>query len=160
MKSTVLLFLSAVHFSVFATLALPQLPDAVYADTEVSTNIPFAVNYDRLDKLTFVFDLTVTATNNFEVLLGCDTDQDGRLSVEESLLSFGYDCGAWFSRQDGATAVEASSVDGCVRREVVLRRTVVDPSWNLMRIVRRGLHVSDETLSVQIENKRFVIVVR
>jgi hypothetical protein len=29
-----------------------------------------------------------------------------------------------------------------------------------MRVVRRGVHVADETLLVQIENKRFALIVR
>ena len=160
MKGVVFLFLSIVHFSVYAALIVPQLPESVYADTEVSTNIPFAVDHVRLDKLTFFFDLTATATNNFEVLIGCDVNQDGRLSLEESRLSFGYDCGAWFSRKGSVTVCETMSVEGRFRREVVLRRIDIDPTWNLMRVVRRGVHVADETLSVQIENKRFVLIVR
>jgi hypothetical protein len=142
------------------SLDLPQMSESTYADSEVSTNVPFSVDYERLDKLNVIFDLTATATNNFEVSLGADADNDGRLTYEESQLSFGYDCGAWFSRKGSVTVCEASSVDGRIHREVVLRRIDIAPTWNLMRVVRRGVHVADETLSVQAENKRFVLTVR
>ena len=142
------------------SLDIPSLSECAYADSEVSTNVPFALDYDRLDKLNFIFDLTATATNNFEVALGLDTDNDGRLSSVESELSFGYDCGVWFSRKGSVTVCETSSVDGRIHREVVLRRIDIAPTWNLMRVVRRGVHVADETLLVQIENKRFALIVR
>jgi hypothetical protein len=160
MKAWIISLFAALPVLGAVSLDVPQLPERTYADSEVSTNVPFSVDYERLDKLNFIFDLTATATNNFEVALGLDADNDGRLISEESQFSFGYDCGVWFSRKGSVTVCEASSVDGRIHREVVLRRIDIAPTWNLMRVVRRGVHVADETLSVQIENKRFVLIVR
>jgi hypothetical protein len=160
MKFFLISLFSALPVFGAGSLHVPQMPESMYADSEVSTNVPFAVDYERLDRLNFIFDLTATATNNLEVLLGSDADNDGRLSSVESELSFGYDCGVWFSRKGVVTVCETSSVDGRIHREVVLRRIDIAPTWNLMRVVRRGVHVADETLSVQIENTRFVLIVR
>lgn len=160
MKSLLIPVFAALPVVGAVSLHVPQLPESAYADSEVSTHVPFSVDFERLDKLNVIFDLTATATNNFEVSLGLDADNDGRLTSEESQLSFGYDCGAWFSRKGSVTVCETMSVEGRFRREVVLRRIDIDPTWNLMRVVRRGVHVADETLSVQIENKRFVLIVR
>lgn len=160
MKAWIISLFAALPVLGAVSLDVPQLPERTYADSEVSTNVPFTLDYERLDKLNFIFDLTATATNNFEVLLGSDADNDGRLISEESQFSFGYDCGVWFSRKGSVTVCEVSSVDGRIHREVVLRRIDIAPTWNLMRVVRRGVHVADETLSVQIENKRFVLIVR
>jgi hypothetical protein len=160
MKFFLISLFSALPVFGAGSLHVPQLPERTYADSEVSTNVPFVVDYERLDKLNFIFDLTATATNNFEVALGLDADNDGHLTSEESHLSFGYDCGAWFSRKGSVTVCEASSVDGRIHREVVLHRINIAPTWNLMRVVRRGVHMAEETLSVQIENTRFVLIVR
>ena len=76
-----------------STLSAPTLPPCEFADTEVTTNIPIRVNLERLDKMRFVLELSPTATNDVEVLIGHDADANGVLSVEESRIVFGYDCG-------------------------------------------------------------------
>ena len=80
-------------------LSVPTLPLCEYADTEVSTNIPIRVNLERLDRMRFALELSPTATNDIEVLIGHDADTNGVLSVGESRIAFGYDCGQWFVRE-------------------------------------------------------------
>ena len=80
-------------------LSVPTLPLCEYADTEVSTNIPIRVNLERLEWMRFALELSPTATNDIEVLIGHDADTNGVLSVGESCIAFGYDCGNWFVRE-------------------------------------------------------------
>ena len=142
-----------------------ELPPSEYADTEVSTNIPMRVNLERLDWMRFALELSPTATNDIEVLIGHDADTNGVLSIEESRIAFGYDCGQWFERrmenvewriENGGEGV----ANGRVRRELAIRYKDFAPDWDLVKVVRRGLSASDESVSLVEERKRFVLFVR
>ena len=139
-----------------------QLTPPVFADTEVSTNIPIRVNLERLDKMRFVLELSPTATNDIEVLIGHDADANGVLSVEESRIAFGYDCGQWFVREGEEVRAETyiCTEQMYARRELVIRCKDFAPGWDLVKVVRRGLFASDESVSLVEERKRFVLFVR
>ncbi len=142
------------------TLSVPTLPPSEYADTEVSTNIPINVNLERLDWMRFALELSPTATNDIEVLIGYDADTNGVLSVEESRMAFGYDCGQWFVREGEEVRAEECPTEGRARREFAIRYKNFAPDWDLVKVVRRGLSASDETVSLVEERKRFVLFVR
>ena len=72
--------LSILHFS-------PALPPSEFADTEVSTNFTFAVGEGSNRRLVFSLELSASPTNNVEVAIGCDADEDGSLSLDEAVLS-------------------------------------------------------------------------
>ena len=55
-----------------------------YADTEVSTNIPFAVDFAAMSRMGFSISLDASPTNCVEAAIGTDTDNDGNLSPEET----------------------------------------------------------------------------
>ena len=146
-------------------LSVPTLPLCEYADTEVSTNIPIHVNLERLDWMRFVLELLPTATNDVEVLIGHDADTNGVLSVGESSIAFGYDCGQWFERRMENVEWRIENVgegvaNGRVRRELAIRYKDFAPDWDLVKVVRRGLSASDESVSLVEERKRFVLFVR
>ena len=92
--------------SVFA-VTTSNLPSAEFADTEVSTNIAFAVERSAMTRIEFTVALDATPTNNVEVAIGTDENGDGNLSVEEAAYVFGYDCGTWFCR----ARAESTTVD-------------------------------------------------
>ena len=93
-------FLTLLPLAAFgSTVTIGPLPPSEYADTEVSTNIPIRVNLERLEWMRFALELSPTATNDIEVLIGHDADTNGILSVGESRIAFGYDCGNWFVRE-------------------------------------------------------------
>ena len=142
------------------TLSVPTLPPSEYADTEVSTNIPINVNLERLDWMRFALELSPTATNDIEVLIGYDADTNGVLSVEESRMAFGYDCGQWFVREGEEVRAEECPTEGRARREFAIRYKNFALDWDLVKVVRRGLSASDETVSLVEERKRFVLFVR
>ena len=91
-----LLILSAA--TVAAGVAVVPLPAPEFADTEVSTNLVFSVGEGQNRSLVFTVELQATPSNNVEVAIGVDANGDGRLSVDESGLCVGYDCGTWFVR--------------------------------------------------------------
>ena len=82
----------------FAVTVTP-LPPSEFADTEVSTNIAFAVERPAMTRIEFTVALDATPTNNVEVAIGTDANGDGNLAVEEAACTFGYDCGRWFKRE-------------------------------------------------------------
>ena len=127
------------------------LPDAEFSDTEVSTNFSFAVGAVANRKLVFTLELQASPSNNVEVAIGCDADGDGHLSLDESGLTVGYDCGEWFvhSAERDTVTSEAVSDVGTFRHEYVIRSRHVDPSWNLVKVTRRGFGAADESVAVE-----------
>ena len=97
MKASVSLFAALVSASSFA-VEIPALPQSEFADMEVSTNFAFSVGGGSNRRLAFSLELQASPSNNVEVAIGCDADNDGRLSLDETALAVGYDCGEWFVR--------------------------------------------------------------
>ena len=159
----VLKYLALLPLAAFgSTVTIGPLPPSEYADTEVSTNIPIHVNLERLDWMRFVLELLPTATNDVEVLIGHDADTNGVLSVGESRIAFGYDCGNWFVREGEEVRAETyiCSEQMYARRELAIRYKDFAPDWDLVKVVRRGLGASDESILLVEERKRFVLFVR
>ena len=88
-------------------VTLPPLPASPYADTEVSTNVPF--NAVRSDAREFGVSMafTGTASNGVQVAFGRDADGDGDLAPEETRLLLGWRAGAYFI-EDAATGERVS----------------------------------------------------
>ena len=123
----------------FAVTVEP-LPPSEFADTEVSTNIAFAVERPAMTRIEFTVALDATPTNNVEVAIGTDANGDGNLAVEEAAHVFGYDCGTWFARSAGLEGL--GSLEGLgggrVEKTFVLKRRQLDTAWNLVKVTRRG----------------------
>ena len=75
------------------------LPPVEYADTETSTNIPFAVASSGAGRFTLSLSCIATPSNNVEAAFGYDTNNDGVLDLGEMSFTIGWDCDAWFVRQ-------------------------------------------------------------
>ena len=150
MKTSVCLFAVLVSACAFA-VELPALPPSEFADTEVSTNVALSVCAARNRRLVFSVELQASPSNNVEVAIGCDADADGRLSLAESALVVGYDCGEWFVRSAAKNDAEVVPVSdaGYFRRVYELRSRRVDPSWNLVKVTRRGFGVTNESIAVE-----------
>ena len=127
-------------------VTVSALPQSEYADTEVSTNIAFAVERPAMTRIEFTVALDATPTNNVEVAIGTDANSDGNLAVEEAAYVFGYDCGAWFARSAGLEGLGSleclGSLEGLgggrVEKTFVLKRRQLDTTWNLVKVTRRG----------------------
>ena len=135
------------------------LPDVVFADTEVSTNFTFAVGEGNNRKLVLSLDLQASPSNNVEVAIGCDANGDGHLSLDESGLAVGYDCGEWFVRSAEKDAVTSAVVSdtGTFRRVYEIRSRHIDPSWNLVKVTRRGFGAANESIAVEPAESGFAL---
>ena len=143
-------------------VTIPGLPQSAFADTEVSTNIAFAVERPAMTRIEFTVALDATPTNNVEVAIGTDANSDGNLAVEEAAYAFGWDCGKWFARSTGLESLgglEGLEV-GRVERMFVLKRRQLDTAWNLVKVTRRGCGVACELVKVEGKLPGFILEVR
>ena len=161
MKLLICAFAAAAGLYSFG-LEISFLPSSEYADTEVSTNFAFAVGYGCGCRLVFSLELEATPTNNVEVAIGHDADGDGHLSLDETALAVGFDCGDWFVRSAAADSVTYpdAAVSGLFRRTYEVQSRHVDPAWNLARVTRRGSGVLNETVSVEMRQTGFGITLQ
>ena len=140
-----------------------DLPGGEYADTEVATNLPFRVSLDEMSRVEISLSLVATPSNVVEVSIGTDENDDGELSFEETAWTFGYSCGTWFAfdaeTENGVEEAAMRSDGARIERTFVLRKKDQDPSWNLVRVVRRGEIPSDERVEVVGRKPGVVIVV-
>ena len=165
-----LLFVALASASSFAdnatnqlpTIAVcPALPGSSFADTEVSTNIAFSAG-DGMRRIRLAVDMTASPSNNVEVAIGRDADNDGRLSLAESALTVGYDCGEWFVRsaeKDSHSAVGVEDI-GRFCRAYEVRARHIDRSWNLVKVTRRDTAAADESVVAELTETGFGLSVR
>jgi len=138
-----------------ARVDVPSLPAAAYADTEASTNIPLRVNAAAIQSLTLSVSFDSCETNEVFVAIGADGDSDGDLSLDEAVLVYGYDCGAWYRADLRTGATGAADGNG-----LVVGKGEFDPTWNLVKVVRRGAAEMGESVSVDVDKVRFDIRIR
>ena len=85
--------------------SLPPLPEPSFFDGEVSRCYPF----DQSGLGSIWIDLsatfTGTASNNLEIAFGQDVDRDGELSLRETDLILGWNCGHHFIERFKASEV-------------------------------------------------------
>ena len=137
--------------SAAAGVAVGPLPTPEFADTEVSTNFVFSVGEGQNRSLVFTVELQATPSNNVEVAIGIDADEDGNLSLDESELCVGYDCGTWFVRSASDDAITTSDAadSGVFRRTYRVRARRVNALWNLVKVTRRGSDAATESVLVE-----------
>ena len=184
-----LLISCAVASAVFALPPVrPVLPPVAHADTETVTNVPFTAWQEHAGKFTFSLTCRTTPTNNVQAAFGTDADGDGVLSLEESDLVVGWDCGTWFVQNgfDGdhieltgvaggeQTLVWTTKLSPRTATPVQVTATVgglpvfggVDAgifyrrTWNMLRLTGRGLADSGETLTVRVLPDSLVMIMR
>ena len=161
----ILAILPAVAFGV----TVETLPQSEYADTEVSTNIPFAVSFDTMSRVNFALSLDASPSNSVEVSIGEDANGDGNLSPEEAAYTVGFDCGRWFKRSaaDDSETVETDNqgqtlivTSGRAERNFRLRKSRLDEAWNLVKVTRRGVAEIGEVTLVEGRKPGFAVEVR
>ena len=169
-----------------ANAALPQPPASAHEDEESATNsVAFAsaVEGNRF-RLSLALD---AATNNSVVVeFGVDSNCDGALGRDEVAFSVGWDCGEWVFRDRRSGAVAASertlgrrklewtvvlAADGSAKSLLAtddgatvfcgdVPETFFDPTWNMVRIARRGSVAADECLDCRFSFVPFHIYMR
>ena len=162
--AAVVLVALLVHASAFAgaRMVVPSLPEPGAPDAEVATNFPLTVNAERLERMTVAVSLDSCVTNEVLVAIGADADNDGVLSMDESDIVFGCDCGVWYRTdlRTGSASTEGSDPPVEATSAVVIGKREFDPAWNLVKVVRRGLGEIGETVEVGEERVRFEIRIR
>ena len=160
-----LLSFALLALSAFAgqRVVVSQMPEPVRTLAEVETNVVFSTGAATDNKWTLTIERDAATSNSVEVVLGCDTNEDGVLGIEEGELSIGWDCGEWFWRDRRSNA--ACRVEGTARHldmtlylrdhaakslassvfPSVVSPTCFNPNWNLARVVSRGA----ETIRVE-----------
>ena len=160
--------LAMVLFLPVAALAVTvePLPPSEFADTEVSTNIAFAVDRTKMTRIEFTVALDATPTNNVEVAIGTDENSDGNLSVEEAAYVFGWDCGRWFCRARDENKIENTAVDLDLRPRPLLSHTFIlkmrklDTAWDTVKVTRRGSGAVCELVKAEGRKPGFKLEVR
>ena len=166
----------------------PALLPVEYADAETTTNVSFTAWQENAGRFTFSLTCRTTPTNNVQAAFGTDADGDGVLSLEESDLVVGWDCGAWFVQNcfDGG---RIESVTGAGDEQTLVWTVTLSPrtaipkrinaavgdtvvfggakagmfysrTWNMLRLTGRGLADSGESLDVRIIPNSLFMVVR
>ena len=109
MNKLPLLFVAISSMALALPSVRPVLPSVEHVDTEAATNVPFTAWQEHVGKFKFSLTCRTTAMNNVQFAFGRDADDDGILSLEESDLVVGWDCGKWFVQGgDDAERIEAA----------------------------------------------------
>ncbi|MBR4617681.1 MAG: hypothetical protein IKO55_18895 [Kiritimatiellae bacterium] len=173
-----------------SAVRLDQLPLGEYADTESTTNVPFA--FGQLGARNFQFEMSFAATpsNNVQLAFGRDADSDGVLSLEETDMTFGWDCGEWriANGETGETLSSAAATTNDVKAltwDLLLRRGrprrlavsengiavfpecsgapgqwFFSPEWDMLRLAVRGVDAPQESVGVGMKISGYKINLR
>ena len=154
--------------ALFPTMAfgvtVETLPVSEYADTEVSTNIPFVVSFGAMGRMNFSISLDASPSNCVEVSIGVDANGDGVLSLDETDQTFGYDCGRWFQRDAVADEVkmigEGEQWNSRLEKTFLLKKRKLDEAWNLIKVTRRGKAEIGEVVLIEGRKPGAALIVR
>ena len=95
---------------IWANAADVALHSCPLPDTEFETNF-VAETWNDFDRIMGVrFDFNASPSNNVQAAFGVDENHDGVLSVEETELAVGWDCGSWFVSGYGEELAEPAAV--------------------------------------------------
>ena len=89
-----------------SAINLPTPDPSPYPDTESSVNVA-VTNWPALGRrVKLTLTANFTPSNCVQIALGQDTDSDGDLAPEETMLCIGVDCGEPFARVESKSRVE------------------------------------------------------
>ena len=191
MRRILLLSVCLVAIAARASYVRPnRLPRGEYADTEVTTNVPYAFGLEDARSFQFELNLVGSPSNNVQLAFGRDADSDGALAAEETDMVFAWDCGGWRIVNCEAGDViesEAATTDnakvfawnlllrrGRPRRLAALENGVpvfaeladapepwlYSPEWDILRLTVRGIDAPQESVRVGMEISGCRIIMR
>ena len=156
------------------TLAL--LAPSTQADTEVTTNVSCPIDAPSTKEFRVEVALIGTPSNNVESVIGTDKDGDGELSFDEEGLKVEWVCGEFFVSGNGEEGIgtgasfvtEGPDTNGFVtavltipiRRHKANPGWLYDPTWNMVRVTKRGIDEPMERVTVATRVVGFRILVR
>ena len=154
---------TSLYASAAERFTFPQLPESPYADTEISTNVPFSTGAVTSRRFSLAIELDALSNSTVQVAFGTDSDSDGTLSWPETEFLLGWRCGGWFYRDKVANAENflprevdhrilnwtvllnvnrqphfVSAHDNGESLEFQVSRGMFNPRWNLARVTMRG----------------------
>ena len=137
------------------TLALPPLPSGELPDTEVVTNVALNIRYDSMTRFSLSLNTASVVSNEVVVAVGCDADEDGDLSFNETAFVFGIEDGERYivDYQTGAMQMGVGPT-------VTIKARHFNPSWNMVKVVKRGEGAVGETVVVEREMRYFSLSIR
>ena len=123
-KTMLILAVCAVTFACAKAVGPVPLEDAVFVDTEASTNVPPPACTGDPHVFSFTMDFAGSPSNAVEIAFGVDADGDDVLAPDEARLVIGWDCSAWFVRNEteGETVWEPAAVSSGAQSLSVLMR--------------------------------------
>ena len=160
-----------------AMQSLPLPPASGYVDTESSTNILFAGFNDLTRFMNVRTEVFTSLASCVQVAVGTDNNGNGDLTVDETDLVLGYDCGTCFIRDERNghewtedvsnllsgdfighvfSALAAPRYDG-VHQE---NGMVFSREWNLMKVTTRGDQTLAPTLGLEFKNNPMVFILK
>ena len=159
--------LSPDTFATTVTLA-PPAPSA-FTDTESSATYPLS-GWDALTRFyTLTMEVETNAVSCVQVAVGTDLNSNGNLAPEETAFVAGYDCGAWFAREEREVGFGSRSRVGfdpsssgeagrlpCAKIDLA---PVFDPTWNAVKVTTRGF-VRAPSITVEFKNTPMRISIR
>ena len=169
-----------------ANNVLPRPGDEGYADSEALTNEVFAVGAMSENWFRLTLEMGALTNNTVAVEFGKDGNSDGKLSCDEIDLSLGWMGGKMFLKDCRTNLSVAKDLGSGQHKLVWLIRLIpdrvgwrvvlmddrsevlkqvfpnalIDESWNLVRVVRRGVSSGDERVSYSGFNFPFRVIVR
>ena len=105
----------------FGAVEVGGLPAWEFADTEVSTNVPFAFPQVNVKHFFLSMELAGTPSNNVQVAFGRDANTNGVLEVEEAGFAIGWDCGEWRVRGCLGSLEGLGSLEWCAEETTTNR---------------------------------------
>lgn len=178
-------FLPLVAFA--QSLIVPTLPEGDFADTESSTNIVIDASDEYWGKLDILLAANATVSNNVQIAVGIDADENGVLEPMETDVVLGWDSGAWLLKDEYADWSWSCPMEPGARELVFSLRIIrhksralkiadgdvlfdaavpdipeslFNPSWNLLRVTSRGRALRDELIVVKPTSFGMVLEVR
>ena len=165
---------------------LPRPSDEGYADSEASTNEVFAVGSISENWLRLTLETGASTNNTVAIEFGKDRNSDGKLSCEEIDLSLGWMGGKMFLKDCRTNLSVAKDLGSGQHKlvwlirlspdrvgwrvvmmddrsevlEQVFPNVLIVESWDLVRVVRRGVSSGDERVSYSGFNFPFRVIVR
>ena len=179
-----LVFLTSSAYA--AKVDLPRPTEADCCDGEASTNEVFAVGAMSENWLRLTLEMGASTNNTVAIEFGKDGNNDGKLSRDEIDLSLGWMGGKMFLKDCRTNLAVTRDLGSGHHKLIWLIRLIpdrvgwrvvmmddrsevlkqvfpnalIDESWNLVRIVRRGVSSSDERVSYSGFNFPFRVIVR
>ena len=158
MKKCLLVAVGLAAWIGFGAVEVGGLPAWEFADTEVSTNVPFAFPQVNVKHFFLSMELAGTPSNNVQVAFGRDANTNGVLEVEEAGFAIGWDCGEW--RVRGCLGSLEGLGGGRVEKTFVLKRRQLDTAWNLVKVTRRGCGAACELVEAKGRKPGFKLEMR